>query len=709
MLASSAALVSTAFFVRELSAAPSITVDGRSFLWAQSVHWSLSRENSTPTPEPLNVAQLSISDLPKQGAAGMTITRVHPGKSSASLSKVLAKLSNGIDELGVEAIHVTQAAPQPEPKRNADSGLRKAPAPPSAEELNTVQQIHRTLQTGFVTALLQEQTPVVEVASAPTQVQAKAKPSKVNLNTQPVVATQGAPAAQELAAQIEPIETRKAQFYPKISQSFHAVTGEAVSAAETRVNEAKALAENLNHSISSWKQGTIVAAAPVSLSQNPREVTDAPTITQLPVVREKPSEPKMDVVIHSAFSPLTKATQAPDYPKAVAQAPTVAQASVPTHEDSAPKQEVSNTQLLTQDNRAEDSWVEAFNWEKNLPVGRRDELSQLWQIARTPAYWPTLLVKSARAVPLMSQQSATLLAWGATTRLQNEMGIVFGKVPTGWTVEFSGRAEKPLFLGEGNRPVPSNDISGTRFFAFVNAEPGAHLVYISSREGAASGAIVVPVMAGAATFVDLEGIRVANAAGHVLDASNADTQGLKGVRVTAIGNSKHEGVLTQKDGSFRIPRVAFHPEHPIVLEAEALGGFTHRYQARPADIESLSLFRLGENQVQTWIGQLEGGVSPESGLVLAAIPPEVIASVPVPAFPGLRSLNGIATLVPETYTLSAQGQLEVKAALDATHPRFIGVQVPEGPVIAEVRTKAGEAVWSELLVASPRVINLVAP
>jgi hypothetical protein len=67
------------------------------------------------------------------------------------------------------------------------------------------------------------------------------------------------------------------------------------------------------------------------------------------------------------------------------------------------------------------------------------------------------------------------------------------------------------------------------------------------------------------------------------------------------------------------------------------------------------------------------------------------------------------TLKPETYAITNAGQLEVNAPLSVGATRFVAVQVPEGPVLARVENKSGTIIWSELVLAQPRIIDIVGP
>jgi hypothetical protein len=126
-------------------------------------------------------------------------------------------------------------------------------------------------------------------------------------------------------------------------------------------------------------------------------------------------------------------------------------------------------------------------------------------------------------------------------------------------------------------------------------------------------------------------------------------------------------------------------------------------------MEDVDLFRLGDEQVRSWVSQLEGGVSPDSGLIVAAMPSLVQAYGDGRLFASTQTLLGNTTLTPETYALSASGELLADRPLEGTSPRVVSVQIPTGPVVSQVTDNNQNVVWSQLVLAQPGVISMVGP
>jgi hypothetical protein len=400
-------------------------------------------------------------------------------------------------------------------------------------------------------------------------------------------------------------------------------------------------------------------------------------------------------VIHAATTPVVPA-QSPIHIDALAMAP-----SVP-----APVQKVSNQVMPL---------VEAFDWSTAVSSGRYSPFSQEasnqigWGIAQATEHWSTLARGNLSAVPMISNNATKLLSAIAGTSLQAETGILFGKIPSGWNVRVSGRAEPPIVLNAQNQVVAPQNTDGERYFAFLNVAPGAHLVYLADRAGVEEGAVGVIALRGTSTYTDLTAISHTTLAGRVLDGAGETSGGLSKVTVRVLGNTSS---VTQTDdhGHFSIPNVMTVSDYAVFLETDAADGNTHRYQIHPHQPQALTLYRLSASAIQVWLDQLEGSISPESGLVITALPSTLTkASASARIRPYIRSLSPSATLQPEVYTIDPTGQLEIDSALSPDKNRFISVQVPEGPALVTIADANQQALWSDLIVSSPGVVNLITP
>jgi hypothetical protein len=362
------------------------------------------------------------------------------------------------------------------------------------------------------------------------------------------------------------------------------------------------------------------------------------------------------------------------------------------------------------------SFVEAFDW--GHPVAdaqteiltREDSIEntglsrQGWRIAHSAEHWPTLFWNQSGEVPMLLKNSAKMLSLKTGASIQSEAGIVIAKCPAGWSLEFSGRSEHALVFSEGNQLLANDSPNEERFYVYLNASPGAQIVYLV--KSGETGAVTLPVFGNTLSYADLTQFEKKPIVGKVLDSSGASTQGLTGVQVQIIGSG--QTAVTNTQGVFRFENVLTFGNQPLFVEAESNRGYPHRYKVNPK-AGKLPLFFMSEEQVHDWVGQLDGGISTESGLIVGALPSLASVNEALKPVPSIKSLAVDPTLSPETYTVSGSGQLLVKTPLSEANSRLLGVQVPEGPALIQLSDKDGKVLWSELLVVSPRVLSVVGP
>ncbi|MEO7163343.1 MAG: hypothetical protein ABI041_10525, partial [Bdellovibrionia bacterium] len=368
------------------------------------------------------------------------------------------------------------------------------------------------------------------------------------------------------------------------------------------------------------------------------------------------------------------------------------------------------------------SYVEAFDGQTPLLDGASEMISREpgetgWFLSSAYQHLPTLewVGDSHKDLetPLISENTSRMLSTLAGASLQRDAGLVFGKLAAGWRIDFSGRAEVPLYLDTNLRIVTGDDVTSDRYFVFLNAAPGGHLVYLDSVEGAGSGAVAFPVIGGTATYLDLTQISYTSFYGQVvLTADEIKGQiGLSRSTVRMLGQAAVSGVANA-GGYFHFDDVMVVSDYPVFVETDKGLGFTHRYRVLPKNLQNLTLYRISRHHINDWIGQIEGGISEDSGIVLAAVPGIVAGQPDATLVPSFRSIAPTLRMIPETYTLTPTDLLQPRTALDADENRFLGIEVPEGPVLAQVSQISGEkkaVIWSELTIVSPNVVTLVGP
>jgi hypothetical protein len=364
--------------------------------------------------------------------------------------------------------------------------------------------------------------------------------------------------------------------------------------------------------------------------------------------------------------------------------------------------------------------TEAFDWVTPVSGGTKSYVSKeagsqngAWLLTQASDHWPTLARRASASIPVISRNTGKLLSAMAGASLEAEAGIVFGRLPSGWTVRLSGRSERPIFLNARNQTISPSSVEGERYFAFLNVAPGSHLVYLANRNGVEEGAVGIAAVGGVATYIDLTSIHKVTVTGKVLDGSDVHSRPMAGASVRVLGALATHSE-TNRSGQFTIDNVLTVGDYPVYVETDLNGAYTHRYQLSPTQLRNTVLYRLSPSAIQTWTNQLEGAISPDSGIVIAAVP-KIAASASAHSrlTPVIQSLASNPTLKPEVYTLSSSGQMQVGQSLDAQNVRFVSVQVPEGPAVAKIvdaeKPTDKTLIWSEVIMVSPAVVNIVGP
>jgi hypothetical protein len=373
-----------------------------------------------------------------------------------------------------------------------------------------------------------------------------------------------------------------------------------------------------------------------------------------------------------------------------------------------------------------------------------------WKMAKIPGnsdYIPTLYWSNHLnlSIPLISGNLMRQMSFTGIV-LQQGAGIVVGKIPSGVTIEFSDRADSPLFYEpikdpQGNEVLAllkDTHAAKAEFVYFIvsNAAPGARHIFLSFPtslhfQEPGDGAVAFPVKAGTVTYLDLTQPIRQTVTGRVLIASDEQTQlsrPVSGSFIRVIGQDSSVA-FSNKDGYFELKHVLTFPQgYPFYLETEKSPGFTHRYSISPDKISDLSLFRVPARKIKQWINQIEGLDSPEeskmlekAGIVFGALP-SLALNYPSPKFYAhATSFNEPSLFKPETYLINDQGMLEpiennIPNDNGMVHPvrnflqksseyRFFSL-VPEGPAIISVDDPEKGLSFSEYWPVSPGVINV---
>ncbi len=372
-----------------------------------------------------------------------------------------------------------------------------------------------------------------------------------------------------------------------------------------------------------------------------------------------------------------------------------------------PKASLNTQALLDSRGRVIKNYVEAFSVDTQVVVDEKSRLGN-WVTLKASNHIPTIASTLEDRVPLLSENSRRILELSAGAIYQASSGIVYGVLPDGMGVEYSGRSEKPILFDSNYNVVAPSERRGVRTFVLLNAQPGANIVRMINVKGASEFAVGVPVFVGSATYVNFDGLTEKTIRGNLILAQESGASPIARAQVTLPGFSA-AATRTDREGNFQFSHIKVSEKYPLVFETESEGGFVHRSQMIIHAEERIFLYQFGTEQISSWIHSLEGGVSELSGLLVGAFPQLVENRGDGELFPTVKSLAEAPAFAPETYLLSATGQLMSREPMRTESSRVVSVQLPEGLGIIKIEDREEKTRYSELFFVSPGVVNVIGP
>lgn len=369
--------------------------------------------------------------------------------------------------------------------------------------------------------------------------------------------------------------------------------------------------------------------------------------------------------------------------------------------------------------------VQAFDWDYTIPgieqkVVSAEFLGSLesrggWLISSPKNYWPTLYWQSSKEnerAALISENSVGALVSQMGIQLQPQMSLVWGRIPSGWKVEYSDRAESARYTTAKGEVLDGPDKTagpgGESYFFLFNAAPRANILYLTNTEGKSAGAIALPAKPATATYLDLFNQKVSTVSGNVWDAESDEGKGRKNILMTIVG-AEDRSAFTKEEGRFSIPGVVTFGTYPFFVEADRKTTYKHRYRVHPNAMSDVSLYLMRARQIDDLYAQAQSTSSAQGGFAIGAFPqvghaiPELYSQVTPLQFEMDRPYRSVFP-VDQLGGLMASG-----TKLDVTSPKFIALDLPEGAAIAKLENRDKRLLWSELIVSSPGVINIIGP
>ena len=303
---------------------------------------------------------------------------------------------------------------------------------------------------------------------------------------------------------------------------------------------------------------------------------------------------------------------------------------------------------------------------------------------------------------LLNQNAVALLAITSGVHIAKGAGIVIGTVPPGFKVDFAGRAEETQYF----------ESSGKRYFAILNAEPGANVVeLLSDKNQTLSATVFTPIIEDTITYLDLSAPISSSIPIQVVKNGTPNDPEVVGLTVGISTQSGIQGI-TQSDGKVLLRNVNMVRGYPIFIDVASKTGqeqsYTYRYELSELPKEGVFVVnQINEHSLYKWLHQLKQGLSDQSAMVVGFFDRKRFDGFHNHHFVSVEAMGAKLGLEPLNYSILWDGQISSSEPLEGDLPRFMSVQVPEGLSQIKLNDETNQAVYSKLIPISPRVIHVV--
>jgi hypothetical protein len=316
-------------------------------------------------------------------------------------------------------------------------------------------------------------------------------------------------------------------------------------------------------------------------------------------------------------------------------------------------------------------------------------------------------VREFPATVLDNQSEKSTQSKSAGVSIQSSAGMVSGWIPAGTEVKVRGAARVDYYSDDGR--MSATDSHGERYFVARNVGAGAAVVQMTQeQDGEVLTAAGVPVLPSSATQIDLRQVARARVRGHLWSSESSAPTGVAHAEIRVVG-FPHLLAITNKDGSFDLGEIQLPQGLSAFIEARLPGGYTHRYALHSAQAsQPVDLFLFSDERVQGWLGSLEGGVSPSSGLIVASVRSNLAQG----ARPVVKPLIPASEQPAETYWITKDDSLQEplrSPSKSGAFTQWIGVEVTSRSVLAGLQSARGRWMQAEWVPTSPGVISVLSP
>jgi len=305
---------------------------------------------------------------------------------------------------------------------------------------------------------------------------------------------------------------------------------------------------------------------------------------------------------------------------------------------------------------------------------------------------------------LMDEQQLGALAVRTGVRMAKGMGTITGLVPEGYKVEFAGRSEETEYFDSNSR----------KYFAILNAEPGAGVIELVSEKGQNQNSTVfVPVLEDVVTYLDLSVPEVQDFSVRVVKNGTANDPEVVGLTV-GLSTQNAIQAITRSDGIATLSEVRQVKGFPTFVDISSRqkqeNGYVYRYELKDKDSQGCyRVNQIAEKSLYRWLNQVKQGLSDQGAVVVGSYNRRRIDGFKADYSAKVQPLTAKFGLEPLNYTVLWNGEISQEDPLEGDLPRFMAVQVSEGLSQVHLKGPESQILKTDLIPVSPRVIHVVSP
>ncbi len=328
-----------------------------------------------------------------------------------------------------------------------------------------------------------------------------------------------------------------------------------------------------------------------------------------------------------------------------------------------------------------------------------------WVKAEGALHVPTLTLNPAPnqgPTLLMDSNSLAAIALKSGLRIARGMGNIIGVVPNGYKVDFAGRGEETEYFESNHR----------RYFAILNAEPGAGVVeLVSEADQKMSSTVFTPILEDTTTYLDLVAPVMRDIPVRVVKSGAEQDPEVAGL---TIGLSTQNSIqaITQANGSATLRNVNLVSGFPVFIDVGSRSGqdqsFVYRYELKRMTKAGYYLVpEIEEKSLNHWLKQVKQGLSDQGAMVVGSFNRKSIDAFRNHYRVKVEPLTSKFGLEPLNYSILWNGQIEENEPIEGDIPRFMSVQVAEGLSQVKLLNESNDSVHTSLIPVSPRVIHVI--